>query len=211
MQELIELSWQTQIVIVSGYLSYVLAYSGMRSEHKTIDSVSIVLCFGGLGLLIIHTIDPLIGEDFRFENVVLGISGVVVPIIFAVLWRKLFRENFGKFWRWTGVSEEDGLPTAWNTLIQKRGLLYTQINVTTKDGRVLESWPLEPFNNDPNGPCVLGADGSIGMYVTHITEVGEERREVRKLRDDNGIRITYIPKDQIAEVDLRRSFKKRSN
>ena len=83
--------------------------------------------------------------------------------------------------------------------------------MTTKDGRVLESWPLEPFNNDPNGPCVLGADGSIGMYVTHITEVGEERREVRKLRDDNGIRITYIPKDQIAEVDLRRSFKKRSN
>ena len=51
MKELIELSWQTQVVIVGGYLAYVVAYSGRRSTHKTIDTIAIILCFGGLSIM----------------------------------------------------------------------------------------------------------------------------------------------------------------
>lgn len=207
MQELIELSWQTQVVIVGGYLSYVLAYAGMRSDHKAIDSVCIILCFGGVGLVAIQTLEQLVAETCVFRDTIVGVGAVVIPLLVAVAWRKFLRDKWLSFWRWAGVSDEDGLATAWNTIIQKRGLVYTQINVTKKDGTELECWPLEPFNNDPNGPCVLGADGSIGLYVTHITRNGQDRREVNKLRDDNGVRITYIPKDEIAEVDLRRSYK----
>ena len=51
MEELVALPWQVQIVIVGGYFGYIIAYTGRRSAHKTVDTISIILCFGGIALV----------------------------------------------------------------------------------------------------------------------------------------------------------------
>ena len=38
--ELLNLPWQIQVSLASGYAGYMLAYTGMRENHRTIDSAS---------------------------------------------------------------------------------------------------------------------------------------------------------------------------
>jgi hypothetical protein len=103
-----------------------------------------------------------------------------------------------------GAEGDDGFPTAWQTITQQPGLHYSQVLVTLRDGRALESYMMEPFNEFPNGSCVLGLDGSVALYVNRITEADGEARTIDAISDVDGHRITFIPADQILEVDLRR-------
>ena len=214
MKEVIELSWQTQVILVGGCLAYTLAFSGRRADHKATDSILIILCFGSAGLLAIHLMSETFErfgffEDSMFREIVLALFGIAIPIIFAIFWRRKLREKVKVLIRKISESEDDGLPTAWNTIIQSQGLNYSQLNITLKNGRILESYPLEDFNDDPDGPCVLGGDGSIGLYVTHIENSEGNRRQAKNIRDSNGVRMTYVPADQIAEIDFRREIKKK--
>ncbi len=101
-------------------------------------------------------------------------------------------------------SEEDGLGSAWNSVIQTQGLKYSQICVTLKNGTVYESFGLGDFNDFHNGPCILGSDGSVALYVTHITDPGAEIRKVEDVENDYGQRMTIVPAAEVAEVDVRR-------
>lgn len=207
MDQLVNLPWQTQIVIVGGYVGYVVAYTGRRASHKVLDIAAISLCFGGIGLLAMHFTLQKILPGNEWQKVIAGFSAVIAPLIAGVLWRARLRHICQWIIRKISGSEEDGLPTAWDTITQEQGLIYSQINIRLKDGKKLESYLLEDLNKLPNGPCALGGDGSIALYVTHIQEPGEDRREARNMIDGDGARITYIPADQIAEVDFRRAKK----
>lgn len=205
MPELIELSWQTQVVLVGGYLGYTIAYSGKRRHHTVLDSAAMVLCFGSSVLLSLAVLQPILLETgvMEYAAQISALLGVVASILMAALWRSFLAGWARRAISLISNSEEDGLPSAWNTLIQTEKLGYSQINVLLTDGRTLESYPLEPFNSLPNGPCVLGEDGAVALYVTHIT-TGEERRETKNLNTGDGARMTYIPANQIKEIDLRR-------
>lgn len=207
MKEVIELSWQTQAVIVGGYLAYVVSYSGRRSTHRTLDAILIILCFGSLGLMSMAFLTKKIPDSFQYKDLCLGISAVGCSLFGAILWRLKIRDLAIGFAKKLSKSDEDGLSTAWETVTQTQSLTYSQINVLTKDGKTLESYLMGDFNDLPNGPCVLGGDGSIAMYVTHITDSDGSRREAKNLQDDDGARMTLIPADQIAEVDFRRAPK----
>ena len=207
MDQLVNLPWQTQVVIIGGYVGYIIAYTGRRASHSAIDIAAISLCFGGVGLLALHFALRDIPPTKPSRELIAGVFAVVTPVIAGVIWRAKLRQVSEVLVRKISGSEEDGLSTAWDTLIQEHGLTYSQINIRLKDGRELESYQMAPFNDLPGGPCALGGDGSIALYVTHITE-GGERREARNMIDDDGARITYIPADQIAEVDFRRAKKK---
>ncbi|WP_147238888.1 hypothetical protein [Rhodosalinus halophilus] len=207
MTEVIELSWRTQVVIIGGYLAYVIAYSGRRSGHSATDTIGIILCFGGLGLLsigIAERVNEICGTAFTQSAPFVGTLAVVVPIASALLWRSFLNDFVANSIRIVTGTNEDGLPTAWTTIIQRQGLQYAQLVVTLRDGKVYESYPLGDFNDLPNGPCVLGSDGSIGMYVTYITEKDGTGRRIDTISDVDGYRITFIPFSEISEVDLRR-------
>ena len=222
MNELIELSWKSQVVLVGGYLSYVLAYSGRRASHGPTDILGIILCFGGIGLLCTVLLEAWIADlgilsheakseadqdknqSVSLRTFVIGTTSLSGPLFTAILWRGFLND-----WTWKTIgnitrSKEDGLPSAWATLIQSKGLDYSQLVVTLKSGVIYESFPLGDFNKYPNGPCVFGPDGAIAMYVTYITEADGSGREVEHIHDADGYRITYIPESEISEVDFRR-------
>lgn len=207
MNEILELSWKTQAVLVGGYLSYVTAYAGRRESHGSTDLVGIILCFGGIGLIAMQITDQ-VGESKSIDTLrssyLQGIVGVAAPLFSAVLWRRCVNGFAHELLHKLTDSKEDGLPSAWATIIQRQGLSYSQLVVTLKSGDSYESYPLGRFNGYPNGPCVLGSDGSIGMYVTYITPAEGDGREVEDVDDGDGFRMTFIPSTEIAEVDLRR-------
>lgn len=207
MKELISLSWQTQVVLIGGYLAYVVAYSGRRSLHKTIDSLFIMLSFGGIALIALNGLSEYIEAEKPFGKQALGVFSVFLTLVCAVLWRRKVHSWANNALSWLSGSEEDGYQTAWETVVQTQSLKYSQINVALKDGRTLESYMLGDLNDLPNGPCVLGGDGSIALYVTHITDVDGKRREAKNLVDDDGARITVVPANEIVEIDFRRRRK----
>ncbi len=219
MSELLELSWKSQIVLVGGYLSYVVAYSGRRGSHGPTDILGIILCFGGIGLIFVELFESAVrifttnsdslSEPSRVVDGAywIGAVSLLVPLLCAVAWRGFLNE-----WIWRKIKEitgdhEDGLPSAWLTIVQQKGLEYAQLVVTLKSGVVYESYPLGDFNGYPNGPCVFGPDGGIGMYVTYITNANDQGRPVDNILDADGCRMTFIPSSEIAEVDFRRKEK----
>lgn len=208
MKEIIELSWQTQVILVGGYLAYIIAYSGRRENHKTFDTLLILLCFGGVGLLVFGVTDSAISSSFSFKEEISGFLAIVCCILAGTLWRACLRELASKTVNKLSGSNDDGLFSAWETLTQTPALLYSQINVQTKSGNTLECYFMGDLNNLPNGPCILGGDGSIAMYVTHITDSEGHRRPANNLQDEDGARITYIPNSEIVEVDIRRKPKR---
>lgn len=217
MKELLELPWQAQIVIVGGYLGYVIAYAGKRAGHKNIDTFSIILCFGGISILTFEIIDHSLPELFPkfnipyIRNVGLVLAALGTSTVCAILWRRLLQDYLQKRIRSLSKSENDDLYSAWDTIIQTKDLDYFQLNITLESGRVLESYPLGAFNDLPNGPCILGGDGSVGMYVTHIEDPNSERRAANNIDcEDEGARLTFIPASQIAEIDFRRKPKKQN-
>lgn len=215
MQDLLALPWQIQVVIVGGYFAYTVAYSGKRSAHKPIDTLAIILCFGGISLLTFNSLEDLIpaspmiwATDLSYLRGFVVAAGAILGALFsALIWRRFLGNRVGNALRKLSKSDDDGLFYGWETLIQQPNLAYNQINVTLKDRRILESYPLSRFDEYPNGNCVLGGDGSVAMYVTHIEDTDGSRRPTNNLNCEiEGARITYIPADQITEVDFRRKL-----
>lgn len=205
MDALLKLPWQVQIIFVGGYLGYVVAYNGRRSSHKAMDSLAIILCFGGISLISFNVMQAYFSALPPIKSAVSAFAAMGTAVVAAVLWRRYIRDVAQTLIRWSSKSEEDGLSTGWETLIQTQGLNYSQINVTLTNGTILESFPLGDFNHLPNGPCILGGDGSVALYVTHIQESNSDRRDANKLTSEDGARITFVPAAQIREVDLRRA------
>ena len=209
MNQLLALPWHIQIAVVGGYFGYVIAYSGKRGAHKPTDTLAIILCFGGISVLALDVQLQLFGSDWAFSSVIFSVVAIGVAIVGAIIWRRILSKWVGAAIRYLSSGKDDGLFFGWESLIQEEGLEYSQVNVTLKNGRILESYPLGNFNNLPNGPCLIGGDGSIALYVTHITEVGEDRRETNNLLDEaEGARITFVPASEISELDFRRAFRK---
>lgn len=202
MQELLQLPWQIQIVIVSGYLSYRVAYAGRSSAHRATDIVAIILCFGGVALAAFEVIHRQI--DGIQGQAIASAAAIIASLLSAAIWRRFVSGWANYAIKAISRSQEDGYATAWDTIVQKERLLYSQLNLTLTNGDIYESYPLGRFNKWSNGPCVLGGDGSVAMYVTHITPAGGTRREVNLLETEEGKRITYVPSGSIREIDLRR-------
>lgn len=65
---------------------------------------------------------------------------------------------------------------------------------------------LGDFEKAPLGPCLLGQDGSVALYVTDaMAKDGdwEKREPFDSEHADWGYVLTYIPANQISEIRLR--------
>ncbi|MFT5787655.1 MAG: hypothetical protein ACI9KK_003024 [Ascidiaceihabitans sp.] len=207
MEAVLELSWKAQVIISSGFVGYGIAYSGRRNSHKNSDLVAISLVFSALSLFVLETLLDSFPVGWAYRNQVASLSSLFTAVGVAVLWRAKLQAKVRKLLQSLKADQDDGFPTAWQTITQEPGMEYSQVLVTLKDGRALESYQMSPFDKLPNGSVVFGLDGSIAMYVNAITDTNDNRRCITSVTDDDGHRITYIPADQIAEVDLRRAEK----
>ena len=211
LMDIFELSWKINATLVAAYLGYVVAYTGRRKHHKGIDTTFIILAFALISLSIVDTINSKIPVGNEFRIGIISACAVLGTVFSAILWRAKIYGLVEWSLKKLKADQDDGFPTAWETIINEPGLSYSEIYVTVKDGRQLASLDMVNYNSLPSGSCVLGSDGAIGMYVTAIFEPDnsqedgtENWRTIDSPSDDDGHRITYIPASEIVEVDFRR-------
>lgn len=212
MEQLISLSWQSQTVLVSGYLAYSIAHGGRKSAHRNIDEIFIVICFGSVALFALSvSLEALENNCGNFMcgyvEAISALIAVSASVIAGISWRGFLRSWSATLLRKISGNEEDNLPTAWDTVIQEPGYDVSQVNVTLRNGEVLESFAIGDFNKFPNGPCVFGSDGSVALYVTHIHPVEGDSRAVEAVSNSLGDRITIVPASEIEQIDIRRKTK----
>jgi len=200
--EVLNQPWSTIVVFVSGYIAYHIANTGIRDHHKTIDITFATLVFGFFSMFGYYS--AIKYADFKIP--VASTLAVLSAIFLGVFWRLLGRSWYQNILRSTRVSESDDLPTAWTSLFDETGHDVTQISVKTKDGAWLQCADTRKFANKPNGPCVLGAAGDVLIYVTDYTPTPDsESKEISDVSYEGwGDEITFIPKEEIIRVAIRR-------
>ena len=132
--------------------------------------------------------------------------GVISAIVCAAIWRRWLDGFTFQLLRRTGVSSADRHLSAWQTILTRGAKNPTQLIVKTTGGTLLMCEKLSEFSTAPMGPCVLGTDGSVALYVTHrrAPEQGwEECLPFEEAHADWGYEMTYIPSAEVAEIRLR--------
>jgi len=190
-------TWQLQVALASGYTAYMVAYTGVRSHHRGIDTSFRALAFGLVAtavLLVLPADRPLIAITVAFG----------ATVIVGALWRRFGMQLWTRLLRWCDLTWGDDTPNAWSRMISEQDHFVTQIIVHTKDGRRLRCMDTRPFQKLPLGPAVLGTNGDIVIYVTHVLDSEGDRAMKYTVDDEYGAMATYIPAAEIRQVMIRR-------
>lgn len=192
----IALSASLQVLLLAGVLGYLLAFSGFRRTHKTIEQAAFVAIFAAPGSILIGVFE---------ESVSALLLALLLGPLLGYVWRKMvpyfrqFVEN------WLGLVWDNTLPGAWQTIAMTEGQQMTQLTVFTDDGAAYHCDFLPRYAHLPHGPALYGFDGSIAMYVTHRSPKGADEFEpVGGLAvDEFGVEFTYLPGPAIQRVVVR--------
>ena len=199
-QTLLDLPVGTITALASGYLSYRLAYAGKDAKHKATDTAFLSLVFGLVAKLVFDGM-----ENAGCPILAAVVIALVCSLLVSAVWRKWGQKCVFKFLRNTKISSHDNLQSAWESVISDDGITLTQIVVRRTDGFTVMCNDLHAFEGTKTGPCYLGQDGSVALYVTHQRDKDGEWED---LTDDidivgSGQLITVIPADQVASAYLR--------
>lgn len=213
LENLLQLPYQTLAILVAGYLSYRLAYTGRDATHRTVDTLAIALVFAfvaqaasalflnvcahALAIFPDETLPLWAGYSASF-------GGIVVALLCAAIWRSVSVNSFPSLLRNAGISSSDRNQAAWETIINREDSGPSQITVLKKDGTWLQCERLDDFKDDPFGPMILGHDGSVAVYVTDFRLPGsDEYQRADPSHGDWGPEITIIAAGEISEVRIR--------
>jgi hypothetical protein len=193
--DILSLSWQIQVALGSGYAAYLTAYRGNRAHHTAVDATFMAIAFGLVATACLYLFR-------RADPIIAGVMAFIITLIGAGLWKRRLSPLWHKWLRDAHVSLGDDTSTAWVSMICAENHLVTQIAVLTSDDRWLRCDDASAFAGAPHGPCVLGTNGDIVMYLTHVKENGVERK-VTAYDEDYGYRATYIPASHVRQVNIR--------
>jgi hypothetical protein len=190
-------TWQLQVAIGSGYTAYMIAYTGIRHHHQTIDTTFRTIAFGLVATAVILSM-PSSGK-------VLVIAVAFGSTVAAgIIWRTIGMAIWGAALRLLDISWADDTPSAWAKLGASQRYHITQISVLTSEGVRLRCNDASLCGELPLGPCVLGTNGDILMYVTHTKKPGEQELESAGMNDPHhGAKLTYLPASSIKRLDVR--------
>lgn len=200
--ELTNLPWATVLFLAAGYAGYFIANTGAREHHKPTDTAFSSAVFGFFALfayqlLIRQEMGVLWGSMLSFGS----------ACVLGGVWRKWGRFLLLKALRAFRISFTDDIQSAWAALGSATNVSATELCVYLKNGTLLQSSDLAQFNHLPNGPCILGGNGDVLMYVTNARGADGELTSNDALSHKGwGTEITYIPAAEIARIDLRRSL-----
>lgn len=198
------LPWATLLTIASGYAGYFVANVGVREHHKTVDITFSTLVFGFLAAMVYEI---LLRNIPSVDILIRSVSAFFAAMVFGGLWNRWGRGLLYRILRKTKVSHTDETPSAWHSLFRERDVAATQLAVKLIDGTWLINNGLNKFKHQPNGACVLGGSGDLLMYVTHKQKGTEDLVENPGVSaGDWGSEMTYVPKEQIALIEIRRKF-----
>jgi hypothetical protein len=204
--DLLNQPWEIQLILASGYAAYVVAYTGLRERQKTVDIAFISLVFSVLATLILALSLPRVGP------IAAGLSAFVGSLVGGVLWRKFGRPIVRWALREADVTWSDDDPSALATLSGSTDFYVTQIAVLLDDGTWLRCDNARQFSGSPFGPCQLGPNGDVALYLTHEEPAQGEAKALTSVRDSYyGDRITYVPAARIKRITIRHVPKKAKN
>lgn len=200
--DLLNLSWQIQVALASGYAAYLLCYAGIRGSHTTIDTTFSTLVFSLIATAILYLAKP------RIHDVAAGALAFILTCAAGILWRRFFRKPLRWLMREWNVSWSDDDPSSLATLLANQDHPVSQVGVLLDDGTWLQCRNLGLFADAPFGPCKLGANGDVALYLTHEVSPGGDVKELQTVRDAYyGDRITYVPASRIKRVTVRHAKK----
>jgi len=196
LKKAVDLPWQIQVVLASGFCAYITAYRGIRQSHNGTDTVFLALAFGLIASVLLWLTEPLITP----VQIALTLLGTVIA---GMVWRKGVRPQLSVLLRRRGYSWSDDTKSAWERLLQEQ-YTPTQLTVELKDGRHLYCTDTSRFGKAPLGPYILGASGDVIMYVDKTEQTdGKEVDHVAIDDPDWGVLLTYIPKDEVKRIAIR--------
>lgn len=202
-QYLLDLPLETLAALVGGYLGYRIAYTGADTKHSPLDAVFITLVFSFIAKTLIALIAVEGAGDLWL--VFAYPVGIFAAIAAACVWRKWLVERAFSALRATGVSAADRCTSAWQSMLH-RSRSPQRLVVRKKNGERVMTSNLSDFNDAPLGACLLGEDGSVGMYVTDIMLANTQEWEERSVFDANapdwGYDMTFIPASEILDVRI---------
>lgn len=199
-------SWTTILTLASGYAGYFVAHVGQREHHQQLDQAFRVIFYGFWGIFAYMALRAYGGVEILVASAI----SVVGSAALGAFWRKWGKRALSWLLRRGNISMSDDVPTAWAALFDVGDVVdATQLKVCLTDGTHFFCDDFVKFADQPNGPCILGGQGDVLMYVTQIGKNDDAGKRIWVNVDSGpkpgyGSAITYIPREQIARVELRR-------
>lgn len=196
-EDVSSLPLEIQISLAFGYAAYIFSYTGIRRHHTALDTFFIVLLFSVIALLILRLTGNL-------GLILSSLIALIVAVVIAIIWRIWLRGLLYKTMRKFNLTWASDDPSAFFTLYANTHNAVSQISIELEDGKILECRDTSLFSNAPHGPCLLGPDGDVALYVTHETDAGGNEVELEHVHDNfYGHLITYVPNAPIRTISIR--------
>lgn len=185
--------------VAFGFLGYRIAYAERVASDDMPNIVFLSACFALVAGLLVDFFKSIHFTDA--ETLLFAFFGTIG---IAALWRIVGIRLYARAWRAAGASHHDGQETALDSVRLDAGFSPTQIKVSLIDGSALFCDNLHKFKDEGFGPCKIGSDGSVSLYVTHYYSKTEgEWRETDHVQGEFGSLSTYVPSDQIRLIEVR--------
>lgn len=184
-------------MFAAGYIAYRLAFVGRNNHHKVFDETLLVVVFATLARLIATMLVALTNASYALAAVL----AVICTLAIALVWRRWISAFVRKCLRETGLVDHDGHSDAWRSMLAENLRGPTQLVVMLKSGKSYLCDNLGRFNDAPLGPCLLGEDGSVGMYTTAIRKPGEEWQDFDP-ESENGFEMSFFKAADIERIDV---------
>lgn len=199
LRKLLKLPLEIQAAVASGYAAYMIAFAGIRAHHKAVDV--------GFSTIVFSMVTTLVLAALASSSAPIAWNiaiAVVVTLVAGATWRLFGRATLRTFIRASDISWADDDPSVWAAFLANTDVFVSQIGVLLDDGTWLRCDDTTKLSDAPFGPCCLGTQGDVALYLTHVEEPNGAARALKSVRDDHyGDRITYVPADRIRRVTLR--------
>lgn len=198
--QLLNLPFATLSVLACGYVGYRIAFIGHDGPHTAVDVVFISLAFAALAkaVMVLH----------GGEAILAAIPAFGVVFLAALAWRLWLSPCWQAQALLTGLIDHDRGRNVWESMLMRKIRGPTRILVTLKTGQQFLCDDVSKFCAAPLGPCLLGSDGSVAMYVTSTRSSNlEDWIEVTPYSadsDDWGYDMTFISASEIQRVRIMR-------
>ncbi len=195
--ELLNLPVAMQTALASGYAAYLLSYTGLRYNHKTIDVAFITLVFSLIATAIVT-------QTIQLGLLASGTLAFFGTCVCGLAWRKWGRYVVWRALRAANVTWSNDDPSALATLCGNSTFPVAQVAVQLDDHTWLECADTTRFSDAPYSPCIIGQNGDIGLYLTHEEQPDGSRLELQTVNVPTyGYRLTYIPAAKIRQITVR--------
>ncbi len=193
------------VVLAAGYIGYKVAYTGKNKQHKPVDVVFISLAFGLVAQIVYGPVSVTMPAVMSIgAKQIAAVIAVFVALVVASLWRKFLEGWVKTLLRASDVSFSDGCLTVLDTIRVSTKHRLSQLTVRMIDGSAVMCDYLYLFEDKPFGPCQIGEDGSVALYVNCFRRNNlEDWQDIDPVNEIYGSSMTYIPANQIKDIELR--------